>query len=62
MNDIVIALGADTFICGCKTSNGNSIDEENFLVCPIHGQREYGWRTLLDKRESRVKERPTAME
>lgn len=31
-------------MCGCP-AEGKTYDAENFLVCPDHGQREYGWRS-----------------
>ena len=37
------------FICGCNHSTPVEhlpTDAEGFVVCPGHGQRRYGWRSL----------------
>jgi len=46
-----------TFICGCRTGNYEhpdnlktmdsvGLDIEGFLVCKIHHERRYGWRSI----------------
>lgn len=46
-----------TFICGCqtndiiarentKTMDTVDFDDEGFIICTIHKQRRYGWRSL----------------
>lgn len=45
------------FLCGCKTANVEGLenlltmssvtnDEEGMLICSIHRQRRYGWRSV----------------
>lgn len=36
------------FLCGCNLESEHprlKRDSEGFLVCPLHQEREYGWRT-----------------
>ena len=40
------------FMCGCVIEHDNDYayqrDGEGFIVCEVHGQRRYGWRSFPD--------------
>jgi hypothetical protein len=38
-----------SFSCGCPVTIDATVtfDADDFIVCPAHGRRAYGWRTVL---------------